>query len=104
MRSLVVMGRFVSGNVQCFLKILLILYGCHQCIVSLSDCLGFRASFLSLNLISLMWLAVFCVCILFVLICVHVICLKFVSFVLILRYRFVSPLLIALMVGGGGEI
>ena len=55
-----------------------------------------RASFLSLNWMSLTWLIIWS--------CLYPLChinLKLVSFELILRYIFVSPLVIALMVEGG---
>ena len=98
-------------NVQCFRKIPLILFiSSVYCMTktSLSCCLVLtfllRASFLSLNGMSLMWPMIW--------LCLYPLCLsycinlsvvesKLVSFELVLRYRFVSPLAIALMVVGG---
>ena len=63
-----------------------------------------KASFLPVNLICLIWLTIWLclypLCFSFW-INLHVILLKFVSLELVLRYRCVSPLLIAFMVGGG---
>ena len=98
-------------NFQCFLKILLILFiSSEYCVanMSLSGCLIltflFRASFLSLNGISLIclitWFGLYPLC-LSLCINLRVIELKLVSFELVLRYLFVSPLAIALMVAGG---
>ena len=100
-------------NVQCFRKIPLILFiSSVHCVTktSLSCCLVLtfllRASFLSLNGMSLMWpmiwLCLYPLCLSF---CINLsdVELKLVSFELVLRYRFVSPLAIALMVVGGGD-
>ena len=82
-------------NFQCLLKIRLILWMLSvYCVtnISLSVCWGFcflvRAFFLPLNLISLMWLAIwFCLYPLCFNLCIslHVILLKLVSFELVLR-------------------
>ena len=76
--------------------------------ISLSGCLVltflFRTSFLLLNGMSLMWLitsfGLYPLC-LSLCINLRVIELKLVSFELVLRYLFVSPLAIALMVASG---
>ena len=98
-------------NFQCFLKILLTLFiSSEYCVanISLSGCLVltflFRASFLSLNGMFLMWLITsFGLYPLCLSLCINfrVIELKLISFELVLRYLFVSPLAIALMVAGG---
>ena len=90
------------------MKILLILFiSSEYCVanMSLSGCLIliflFRASFLSLNGISLIclktWFGLYPLCLS---LCI-VIDLKLVSFELVLRDLFVLPLAIALMVAGG---
>ena len=98
-------------NFQCLLKIRLILWMSSMLCVTntnLSVCLGFcflvKASFLPLNLISLMWLTIwFSLYPLCFNLCtsLHVIFWKLVSLELVLRYHCVSPLLIAFMVEGG---
>ena len=98
-------------NFQCLIKIRLILWISSVCCVmntSLSVCLGLffrvKASFLSVNLICLMWSTIWlCLYPLYFSfwINLHVILLKFVLLELVLRYRCVSPLLIAFVVEGG---
>ena len=76
--------------------------------INLFDCCGLcfllRVLFRSLNFMSLIWLTIW--------LCLYPLCLslftslhfifsKFVSFEFVLRYLFVSPLLMALMVDGG---
>ena len=75
---------------------------------NLSGCLVLtvllRVSPLSQNLISLMWLMIwFCLYPLCLSLCINlsVTDLKLASFELVLRYLFVSPFAIALMVAGG---
>ena len=98
-------------SIQCFLKILLILFMSSEwCVakISLLGCLVItfliRASFLSLKGMSLTWLILWsCLYPLCLSLCISlsVIDLKLVLLELVLRYLFVSPLAIALMVEGG---
>ena len=100
---------FVS--VQSFLKIpLILLMPSEYCVakINLLGCLVLiflvRASFLLLNGMSLTWLTIWlCLYPLCLSLCINlsVIDLKLVSFELVLRYLFVSPLAIAFMVEGG---
>ena len=96
-------------SAQCFLKILLILFMSSEYCVAKISFLGYlvltflvRASCLPLNGMSLAWLIIWsCLYPLSLCISLSVIDLKLVSFELVLRYLFVSPLAITLMVEGG---